>query len=154
MWPMILAGAGVGLLKAKAEQEQAERQRIVEMAKARWGALSGGVYGQPEYVKDADMLGSVLGGAYTGASFANANPSKKAVAGGGALEKPELGDSALKSSDPSAGALGVDTNLSGATPGAFTANKLEHHSELEMPSLYDSASRMKKMNRYGRLGGY
>lgn len=68
MLPLILGGAGLGIVKHFAsDKPKEERQRRLAAETARYSPWTGM---QPQQVQDADIFGNVMQGGLTGASFA------------------------------------------------------------------------------------
>ncbi len=69
MWPLI--GAAIGGINSEGKKKDAEAQRIIELAKARWGALSNGAMGQAQFVAMPNMLADMASGAVGGMNIGN-----------------------------------------------------------------------------------
>lgn len=80
MWWSILAGLGLGLLKAQEDKKAAKAKAIAEATKTAWSPLTGS--GMGETVTQPGMIGPLMQGGLTGAMIGQSWDSLAGKKGG------------------------------------------------------------------------
>lgn len=100
MWPLILAGAGVGAMRSMQQEQQAKQDRKREAEIARWSPWTGM---QAQRPGNPDYMGNLMQGGMTGAMMGQAMGGGSAGAGAGAGGAGAAGSSSwaqMSSADP------------------------------------------------------
>ena len=106
MWPLLLAGAGLGAVRSMQQEQQAKQDRKREAEIARWSPWSGM---QAQRVGSPDYMGNIMQGGMTGAMMGQAMGGGSGAGAGGQGMAGEAG----MAGNPNA------VNYSGAQPNSM-----------------------------------